>query len=76
MPQEAVKGLSYPILVIHGEGDSRIPFEHGVKVHEAAPEGSSIWLVPDVEHVDAFLTYPDEYMDRIMTYYEARLGGP
>ena len=75
VPEEAVESLSYPIFVIHGKGDTRIPFEHGVKVHQAAAPGSSIWLVPDVDHVDAFLTYPEEYVDRIMVYYEARLGG-
>ena len=74
VPEDAVKNLSYPILVIHGEGDTRIPFDHAVKVHRAAPLGSSIWLVPDVDHVDTFSAYPDEYVDRIMTYYEARLG--
>ena len=76
VPEEAVKGLPYPILVIHGKGDTRIPFEHGVKVHEAAHPGSSIWLVPGVEHVDAFLTYPDEYVQRVIAYYDASLGGP
>ena len=75
VPEEAVKALSYPILVIHGEGDTRIPSDHGQKVYDAAPQGSSIWLVPDVDHVDAFLTHPDEYVNRIMVYYEARLGG-
>lgn len=75
VPEEAVESLRYPVLVIHGEGDTRIPFEQGVKVYEAAPQGSSIWLVPNVEHVDAFLTYPDEYVDRVMAYYETRLGG-
>ena len=76
VPEETVKGLSYPILVIHGEGDTRIPFAHGVKIHKAAHPGSSIWLVPEVEHVDAFLTYPDEYVQRVMAYYDARLGPP
>ena len=76
VPEEAVKSLPYPILVIHGKGDTRIPFKHGVEVHKAAHPGSSIWLVPEVEHVDAFLTYPDEYIERIMAYYDARLSGP
>ena len=76
VPEEVVKGIPYPILVIHGKGDTRIPFEHGVKVHKAAHPRSSIWLVPEVEHVDAFLAYPDKYVQRVMAYYEARLGGP
>ena len=76
VPEEAVKGIPYPILVIHGQGDTRIPFKHGVKVHKAAHPESNIWLVPEVEHVDASLTYPDEYVERVMAYYDARLGGP
>lgn len=74
VPEEAVQSLHYPILVIHGLGDTRIPFEHGVKVHGAAHPGSSIWLVPEVEHVDAFLTYPEEYVERVIGYYDVRLG--
>lgn len=74
VPEDAVKSLPYPILVIHGVSDTRIPFEHGVKVHGAAHPGSSIWLVQEVEHVDAFLTYPEEYVERVLGYYDVRLG--
>ena len=76
VPEKVVKGLPYPILLIHGKGDTRIPFEHSVKVHGAARPGSEIWLVPEVEHVDAFLAYPDEYIERVMAYYDARLVFP
>ena len=74
VPEKVVKSLPYPILVIHGKAATRIPFEHSVRVHRAAQPESSIWLVPEVEHVDAFLTYPDEYIERVMAYYDARLG--
>ncbi len=73
-PEEAVQYLPYPILVIHGIADSRIPFVHGVRVHEAAHPDSSIWLVPEVDHVDAYITYPEEYVDRILDYFDRRLG--
>ena len=73
-PEEAVKSLTYPILIIHGTGDTRIAFDHGVRVHKAAHPDSSIWLVPEVDHVDAYITYPDEYVDRILDYFNPRLG--
>ena len=69
-----MKLLPYPILIIHGMADSRIPFEHGVRVHEVAHPDSKMWLVPEVDHVDAFLTYPDEYVERLVSYLNGRLG--
>jgi hypothetical protein len=41
-PEKAVKVIPYPIMVIHGTADARIPWSHGVRVYEAAPLGSSI----------------------------------
>ena len=75
VPEEAVTRLGYPILVIHGTGDERIDVEHGVRVHMASHPESSLWLVTDVDHVDAFLTYPEDYVDRVASYFGARLGG-
>ena len=72
-PERAAAGLGYPILVIHGEEDQRISWEHGQRVADAAPEGSSFWLVPEVDHVDAFLAHPDEYTDRVAEYFNSRL---
>ncbi len=74
VPEAAVVDLSYPILVIHGTGDSRIPSQQGQRVQQGAPAGSSIWLVPDVDHVDAFATYPEEYVQRVSAYLDDRFG--
>ncbi len=74
VPEDAAKRLSYPILVIHGMADTRIPFEQAVRVHKAAHPQSDIWLVPEVDHVDAFLTHPEEYVERMASYFEGRLG--
>ncbi|MQF96578.1 MAG: alpha/beta fold hydrolase [SAR202 cluster bacterium] len=73
VPERAVAGLTYPIAVIHGTADERIPWEHGQRVAGAAHEGSTLWLVPDVDHVDAFLTHPDEYARRVTEYFDSRL---
>jgi pimeloyl-ACP methyl ester carboxylesterase len=73
VPEEAVRSLKYPILIIHGTGDTRIPSDHGERIHKAAHRDSNIWLVPEVDHVDAYITYPDEYVDRILDYFDRRL---
>ena len=73
VPEQTVTKISYPILVIHGTEDTRIPFDHGVRAHEASNSESKIWLVPGVEHVDAFLTHPNEYVERVDDYFKGRL---
>ena len=75
VPEEAVQKLDYPVLVIHGTADTRIPAAHGVRLFKAAPRGSELWLVEDVEHVDAFLDFPSEYEERVSAYFSRRLGG-
>lgn len=72
VPERAVARLEYPILVIHGEEDERVPWEQGQRVAAAAADGSFLWLAPGVDHVDAFLTYPDEYVNRVAEYFGSR----
>ena len=71
-PERAVERLDYPILVIHGADDQRIPLDQGLRVAAAAQEGSFLWRVPGVDHVDAYLTYPDEYVGRVAEYFASR----
>ena len=73
-PETAVNDIDYPILVVHGKEDTRIPVGHGVRVHEAAYPGSDLWLTPGVDHMDSFLTYPEEYTSRVTRYFNERLG--
>ncbi len=74
VPEEAVARLGYPVLVIHGGADGRIRAEHGVRVHAAAHPDSKLWLVPDAEHTGAFPGHPDDYAQRVLAYFRARLG--
>jgi pimeloyl-ACP methyl ester carboxylesterase len=75
-PESAVGDIDYPILLIHGTEDTRIPVDQGIRVHAAAHPDSGRWLVPGVDHVDAFLTYPDEYTERVVAYFRGRLEVP
>ena len=75
-PEKVVGSLGYPVLIIHGEADARIPVEHAVRLRDAAYAGSELWTLPGVEHGDVFDARPDEYVERVMAYFEGQLGPP
>ena len=75
-PERAVQSLPYPVLVVHGTADERIPADHGARVFDAAPAGSDLWLVAGAGHVDSFTAAPEEYHRRVVAYFESRLAGP
>ncbi|MDP7413573.1 MAG: hypothetical protein QF465_08085 [SAR202 cluster bacterium] len=66
-PEVAVAELSYPLMVIYGSEDTRIPTDHSQRVYDAAPPGSLVWVVEGVEH-------PDEYSRRVADYFFDRLS--
>jgi pimeloyl-ACP methyl ester carboxylesterase len=76
-PERDVSRLGYPVLIIHGEADTRIPFSQAQRVYAASPAGSEIWALPEVEHAQAFPTEPEDYLRRVEAYFASRLaGGP
>lgn len=74
VPERAAGTLGYPILVIHGEADERVPAEQSVRIHASAAAGSELWLSPGSEHADAVIDAPDEYVERVDAYFRGRLG--
>ena len=73
-PEATVARLSYPILVIHGTEDSRIPPEHSNSVFAASAEGSRLWVVDGVAHAESFVENKTEYAERVADYFLSRLG--
>ena len=71
--EKAVAELNYPLLIIHGEEDERVPIDHGERVASAAPEGTTFWSTDAPGHVESFAEYPDEYFRRVDDYFQARL---
>jgi pimeloyl-ACP methyl ester carboxylesterase len=75
-PERDAGLLTFPILLIHGDADSRIPPSHSRRILERAHFGSEVWTPAGVDHVDAFLAQPDEYARRVIAYLEARFANP
>ena len=74
-PEHTIKSVDVPILVIHGKADTHIPTEHGIRVHEAAHSESEIWIVPGSDHGQAFHSFPDDYVERVVSYFRTHLSG-
>ena len=74
-PEQGIKSVNVPILVIHGEADTRIPTEHGIRVHEAARAESEMWVVPGADHGEALHNFPDEYVERVVSYFRTQVAG-
>ena len=75
-PWKAVKQLSYPILLIHGEQDERIPLSHALRLREAATHPQTrLWIVPGAGHARAFRTDPKGYLEQVFRYLEQQFPG-
>ncbi len=72
-PEKAIARIIYPVLLIHCTGDTRVPFEHSVRLQKAAQPQSQLWLVDSSGHITSFTTFPDEYVRRISAYFDERL---
>ncbi len=73
-PEEVIREVDLPILVMHGDADTRIPLDHGLRVHQAAHVGSEMWIVPGADHGEAFDQFGDEYIRRVVGYFEMRFS--
>jgi fermentation-respiration switch protein FrsA (DUF1100 family) len=65
-----------PILITHGTHDEVVPVRHAEWLFKAAEEPKELWLVPQVGHVGARDTQPDEYFDRIEAFLRTALADP
>lgn len=72
-PERAVSRLDYPVSVIYGTEDSRIPPEHSRRVFDASAGGSRLWVVEGVGHAESFVENKEEYVERVADYFLSRL---
>jgi len=64
-----------PLLFIHGERDSYIPPEQPGELFEAAGEPKEIWMAPGSDHAVARLDHPEEYIGRVLAFFDRYLRG-
>lgn len=57
-----------PVFLIHGSGDTSVPFQQALELSRAGDPNTTFWAVPGAEHLQAFRLHHDEYMRRLSTF--------
>jgi dipeptidyl aminopeptidase/acylaminoacyl peptidase len=69
-PVKVVPRLDFPILLIHGLEDDRVPPSHSQRLKAASRHpDTELWLVPGAEHTRNFKAQPEEYIARVAGYF-------
>lgn len=74
-PEKAVAARPFPILLICGTSDHRIPCRHAVRIYRAAKGPKELWEVQGAGHADAFGQAPAEYESRVLKFFEKYPAG-
>ncbi len=69
-PEIAVTQRQFPILLICGTNDHRIPCRHAQLIYNAAIGPKEMWIVPGAGHAMALGQAPAEYETRVITFFE------
>lgn len=67
---DKVGKITVPLLVLHGDQDEIIPFEHGEKVFAAAREPKQFYPIKVAGHNDTFIAGGNPYYERLFTFIE------
>ena len=72
VPEEAVKKIKVPILLVHGDEDPTISHSHSKKIHKNAHKESELYIVPKGSHTGSYEIDRGAYMKRLFSYYIKR----
>ena len=75
-PVDAVRqATAPPVLVIHGGQDDTIPVEHANMLASSSRNpDSGLWIVPEAQHVGSYAARPEEYINKVMSFFDHTLG--
>lgn len=71
-PVKSIAQVTAPVLLIHNEGDERVPVAHSLNLAAASLDGrDQVWVISDRGgHATAYLDAPDAYMRRVLQVVE------
>ncbi|HEV2205906.1 MAG TPA: alpha/beta hydrolase [Candidatus Acidoferrales bacterium] len=70
-PEKAVAQRPFPVLLICGTEDHRIPCRHAERIYKAARGPRELWIVPGASHAEALGRAYAEYERRVLQFFEA-----
>ncbi|RMH05190.1 MAG: hypothetical protein D6704_09870 [Nitrospirae bacterium] len=73
-PAAAVRALSTPVLLIHGEADSQLPVTHAYQIAaNADPRFLELWIVSRADHGQAHALAEREYEQKVLQFFARHL---
>lgn len=73
-PERAVARRPFPVLLICGTNDHRIPCRHAEAIYDAATGPKELWIVRGAGHASALGQARAEYENRVVGFYEKYPG--
>lgn len=70
-PEKAVAARAFPVLLICGTLDRKIPCRHSEQIFRAAKGPKQLWIVPGTGHTAALGTEPAEFKRRVLAFFAA-----
>jgi len=71
-PENSIKNINKPILIIHGEKDSQIPVNEANILHNANKK-TELWIVENADHGSTYALNKEEYEKRVLEFFEKNL---
>ncbi len=68
-PEQAVSKRAFPVLLICGTLDRRIPCRHARRIFRAATGPKELWVVREAQHTGAYGTDPAEFRRRVIAFF-------
>lgn len=65
-----------PLFIIHSKADTRVGVQHSYQLRERAEKekvNATFWILEDIEHVQTAGAFPEEYEEKITTFFSANL---
>jgi alpha-beta hydrolase superfamily lysophospholipase len=75
-PEKAVAARPFPVLLICGTRDRRIPCRHARRIYESARGPKELWVVDGAEHASALGRAPAEYENRVISLFRRSSSQP
>jgi len=70
-PEKAVVVRSFPILLVCGASDRKIPCRHSEAIFNSAIGPKELWKVPGTGHEQAINTSPAEFQRRVLDFFHS-----
>lgn len=67
-PLKAVAKCTKPMLFIHGDADTFVPFWMVEPLYEAKPEPKALYVAPGSKHAKSYLDHPQVYTETVIDF--------